>query len=239
MSTAKFTQTIVNAAMVAVVGTLVYMLFVQGNMTLSSAAEKQHTPVYYHLTGDGDWSYVALGVINSAAGDVVTMDDGPFETSSAEETIDRSSDSAWVAVRNHLGCPVPYENHVDERPGQVNIEYTEIEGKEIAVPVGIAGYSGGLVFALVQASYETGFTPDQVIAATGAVQPDGKVIPVSGITAKTQAAAAAVVDLLLVSSHNYQEARNAAPSSMRVVAVDTVGQALRVAGFPQITNCAL
>ena len=94
---------------------------------------------------------------------------------------------------------------------------------------GLGGPSAGLAFALEMLDQLTpgSLTGGRMVAATGALDGEGKVLAVAGIGYKARAAAQAGADVLLVPTANADEARRSAPG-MRVVAVATFPDALGV-----------
>ena len=106
---------------------------------------------------------------------------------------------------------------------------------QIPVPVsfhlpGVAGSSGGLMFALE--IYRTlrprAETPDERIAGTGTIAYDGSVGPIEGAAQKVIAARNAGAKLFLVPDENYNEI--AGTPGIRVVPVKDFAQALKAIG---------
>lgn len=91
-----------------------------------------------------------------------------------------------------------------------------------------AGPSAALAFALeVIDRLDPGrdLAGGRTVAATGAVWPSGRVVPVGGVRQKVLAARRAGADLILIPRANAAEARSAA-GRMRVITVDTVAEAV-------------
>lgn len=93
----------------------------------------------------------------------------------------------------------------------------------------IVGPSGGLVFAL---SIADAFTPvdltrGRVVAVTGTIGIDGAVHEVGGVPQKVRGAERDGATLFVVPSAEFEEARKLAPTSMRVIGVRTLGEAVR------------
>lgn len=64
------------------------------------------------------------------------------------------------------------------------------------------------------------------VAGTGTITADGKVGPIGGITHKMAAARAAGASVFLVPAKNCYEAASDTPSGLRLVKVETLGQAV-------------
>jgi PDZ domain-containing protein len=121
-------------------------------------------------------------------------------------------------------------------PGRAAIGILSEQAAEIRLPIDVeidsgrvGGPSAGLPFAL-DILEELGEDVDRGhrVAATGTIDLDGNVGPVGGVKQKTIGARRAGVDILLVpAGENAREARQHA-DGLRVVAVETFPQALRV-----------
>jgi PDZ domain-containing protein len=96
----------------------------------------------------------------------------------------------------------------------------------------VEGPSAGLAYAiaLLDALTPGELTGGAKVAATGELEPDGKVDPVGGVAQKVVAVRRSGAALMLVPKGNYAEARAHAGSRLRVVAVDTFDDALRAIG---------
>jgi PDZ domain-containing protein len=97
----------------------------------------------------------------------------------------------------------------------------------------VVGPSGGLVFALtiVDLFTRSDLTKGHVIAVTGTIEiaPDGRAFvgPIGGATEKVRGAQDAGATVFLVPVGEAEEARAVAPPGMRVIAVRTLGQAVK------------
>lgn len=94
----------------------------------------------------------------------------------------------------------------------------------------IGGPSAGLAFTLGILDSLTGgkLTGGKVVAATGTIRPDGSVGDVGGVPQKTIAVEEAGAKLFLVPPQEYQAALSKASGGLKVMAVSTLAQALRV-----------
>jgi len=94
----------------------------------------------------------------------------------------------------------------------------------------IGGPSAGLAFTLAVLDVLTPgeLTGGQRIAATGTIDPDGKVGPVGGVAQKTVAVKRAGATVFLVPSEEYAQAKARAGKGLRVEKVDSLDQALKV-----------
>ena len=92
---------------------------------------------------------------------------------------------------------------------------------------GIIGPSGGLVLALqiIQALSPGDITHGKVIAATGTIEPDGRVGPIGDVQAKV-VAAEGKAQFFLVPTANAAAAEQQAGNALRIVPVSTLEQAL-------------
>lgn len=93
----------------------------------------------------------------------------------------------------------------------------------------IGGPSAGLAFTLgiMDVLSEKSLTGGRTIAATGTIDSAANVGPVGGVAQKTVAVRRAGAELFLVPSSEYEEAKKFS-GDMRVEAVDTLDQALRI-----------
>ncbi len=104
----------------------------------------------------------------------------------------------------------------------------------------IGGPSAGLMFALAVVDKLTPgeLTGGTFIAGTGAIQPDGVVIPIRGVPFKMRAAREAGATVFLVPAANCEEARSTRPDGLRLVKVEGLADAvahldtLRAGGTP-------
>jgi PDZ domain-containing protein len=103
-------------------------------------------------------------------------------------------------------------------PFQVNINSEQIGGP-----------SAGLAFTLEVLDRLTAgeLTGGHRVAATGTMELDGRVGDVGGVPQKTASVVAGHYDLFLVPSGEYAQAKARAGSKVKVVAVDTLDQALQ------------
>jgi PDZ domain-containing protein len=92
----------------------------------------------------------------------------------------------------------------------------------------VGGPSAGLMFSLaVVDKLTTGdLAGSTFVAGTGTITVDGKVGPIGGITHKMAAARAAGASVFLVPAKNCYEATSDVPSGLRIVKVETLGQAV-------------
>ncbi|QNI06015.1 PDZ domain-containing protein [Mycobacterium kubicae] len=92
----------------------------------------------------------------------------------------------------------------------------------------IGGPSAGLMFSLaVVDKLTTGdLAGTNFVAGTGTISVDGKVGPIGGITHKMAAARAAGATVFLVPAKNCYEAASDDPPGLRLVKVETLGQAV-------------
>jgi PDZ domain-containing protein len=96
---------------------------------------------------------------------------------------------------------------------------------------GVGGPSAGLAFALeiVDQLSPGGLTSGRLVAVTGGLDAEGRVVPVMGVTLKAQAAERAGADLLLVPAANEAEAIRAV-DDLRVVPVSSFADAISALG---------
>jgi PDZ domain-containing protein len=120
-------------------------------------------------------------------------------------------------------------------PNQAVVGIVISENVQVKLPVditfdarGIGGPSAGLAFALeILQEFGRNVAHGRKIAATGALSPDGRVLPIGGVKQKTLGARRAHVDVFLVpAGDNAQEARRYA-DGLRIIPVENVQQALR------------
>lgn len=92
----------------------------------------------------------------------------------------------------------------------------------------IGGPSAGLMFALgiMDKVGSQDLTDGRFIAGTGTIDPSGKVGPIGGIALKMIAARAKGATVFLAPAGNCADVRNAIPSGLRVVKVDTLHNAV-------------
>jgi PDZ domain-containing protein len=93
----------------------------------------------------------------------------------------------------------------------------------------IGGPSAGLAFTLAVLDV---LTPGELtggvpVAATGTIEPDGRVGPVGGVAQKTAAVRRAGAKMFLVPSAELKEAQAHAGKNLQIVRVDSVDDALR------------
>ena len=107
----------------------------------------------------------------------------------------------------------------------------EPEGKELAVPYGLKPPEPRL--RTRKASYASGYAPDGLIAATGAVSVDGSLLDVGSISYKTVAAVAAgVTDVR--TAWQLRRSRSVAPDTLNVIGVGSVSEMLNNLGSPRL-----
>jgi Lon-like protease len=94
----------------------------------------------------------------------------------------------------------------------------------------IGGPSAGLAFTLSLLDVLTPgeLTGGQRVAVTGTIEFDGRVGAVGGVAQKTVAVRRAGIDVFLVPSREYEDAMRFAGPDLRVEAIDTIDDALRV-----------
>jgi PDZ domain-containing protein len=117
-----------------------------------------------------------------------------------------------------LGVTLQTRNQRFDVPVKVNIDSGNIGGP-----------SAGLAFTL---SVLDILTPGELtggmnVAATGTIEPDGRVGPVGGVAQKTAAVRRSGAKLFLVPSDEFAEATAHAGKDLKVVKVDSVDDALR------------
>lgn len=92
----------------------------------------------------------------------------------------------------------------------------------------VGGPSAGLLIALAlyEATGESDLTRDRVIAGTGTIDTSANVGPVDGIREKVRGAEIVGADVFLVPAEQADEAREAAPEGLEVIAVETLQDAI-------------
>ncbi|MDH3517621.1 MAG: PDZ domain-containing protein [Acidimicrobiia bacterium] len=92
----------------------------------------------------------------------------------------------------------------------------------------VGGPSAGLMYALsiIDLLSEGELTGGRIIAGTGTIQPDGTVGAIGGIRQKVVAAEAAGATVMFVPGDNYAQALTAPRSSIELVRVDSIDDAL-------------
>ncbi len=153
---------------------------------------------------------------------------------------DGSTDAVWRTASAALGRSLPLlwrplQDEAERLPcawrlGSVRLDETCDETPEDR----LCGPSFGLAFAFALASRLLGVVLPTTFAATGAVDAEGRVLPVEGLRHKLRALAhwAPGVRTVLVPQANARDARRAARAlrlELAVVPVSTVGAALRKA----------
>lgn len=128
--------------------------------------------------------------------------------------------AAYVALR-HLGLPA----RLVRRGGRWRLQ-TSVPLRLEGAPA--AGPSAALAFALELARQLGAGQPPAALAATGALDPDGRVRPVGGVPLKVRAAEAAGAALVLVPAEQADAAR-AAARRVRVVGVGRFAEAVAAA----------
>lgn len=144
--------------------------------------------------------------------------------------------------------PVEVEARLIERPGEPGkamLGVAVVDRATYRFPIDIeidtgkvGGPSAGLAFTLAILDRFTpgSLTGDTRVAVTGTIEVDGSVGPVGGVRHKAAAAIREGATVFLVPSDELAEARKAAGSKLRVIAVDTLDQALaalrRLGGEP-------
>ncbi len=208
----------------------------------------------YHLTGHEVGAAVAEVLPGSPAGrvlsiaEVITAVDGRATPtpSAVVKAIERERPGALLKLTvETLGVWRPHV--VDLRLGErtvhgrreayVGIAVLDqpVERYALPVPVAIAvgdlgGPSAGLAMTLGIIATATGqdLTGGIQVAATGTISPDGKVGPVGGVAEKAVAVTRAGAKVFLVPPEEYGRARAHVGHGVRVVAVDSLDQALTV-----------
>lgn len=128
--------------------------------------------------------------------------------------------AVYVALR-HLGRPARLEREAGRWRVRTPVP--------VAVrPPEAAGPSAALAFALEVARQLGAGMPQEAVAATGALDPEGRVLPVGGVPLKVRAAERAGAALVLVPAADAAAARAAARGA-RVVAVADFAAAVRAA----------
>jgi len=94
----------------------------------------------------------------------------------------------------------------------------------------IGGPSAGLAMALgIMDELSTGrLTGPRIVAATGEIDPDGKVLDVGGVAEKTIAVERAGATVFFVPSVEYRTAESKATPQLHVYGVDNLNQVLRI-----------
>ncbi|MDT9593752.1 site-2 protease family protein [Nocardioides zeae] len=183
--------------------------------------------------------YPADGLLQS--GDVVRSVDG--------EPIEEPADIAAAVERAGVGAELVLEVERDgetidvtvvpaEDEGAARIGVTPILGFDFPFPIsltppeGIGGGSAGMMFALAVYDYLTpgDLTGGLDVAGTGTIALDGTVGRIGGITQKIPGARDAGSAVFLAPAGNCDEAVNAANGDMRVVAVETLDEAIETLG---------
>jgi Lon-like protease len=118
-------------------------------------------------------------------------------------------------------------------PGKAMIGVVTVEKDHYPFTVSIrltdvGGPSAGLMFALgiVDLLTPGALTNGKIIAGTGTIDSDGSVGPIGGIQQKLLGARKSGATMFLVPSGNCADAREAAPSGLRLLKVDTLAGAI-------------
>lgn len=177
-----------------------------------------------------------------APGDLFVSVDGKAVTSLSEMTDLLRQKPAGVVLPVRflregveLSLDVPTMEHpAPERKGTAAFGITIAEQLEYDIPIPISiraglitGPSAGLVFTLQIIDQLTpgGITGGLRVAATGTIEPDGRVGPIGGVQQKVYAAETAGAHVMFVPQGNYAEA-SLVKTKMPVVPVDHVRDAL-------------
>lgn len=173
-------------------------------------------------------------------GDLITAVDGRPVLSSGQVVDYLRTVSPPRPVRLHvrrgeqeLTVDVPAAPHPDHPGVRLGILVQSAHRVDLPVrvdidPLQITGPSAGLTFALeiLEQLTEENLARGRVVAATGAVSPDGQVGEIGSIRLKVHAAEAAGADILFVPV-SQAEVAQAAARRVQVVPVATVAEALR------------
>jgi PDZ domain-containing protein len=126
--------------------------------------------------------------------------------------------SGELRGKPYIGISASTENLKMEFPVDVTID-----------PGAVSGPSAGLAFTLtiIDKLSPGNLTGGKNVAVTGTIELDGTIGDVGGVPQKTAAAIDAGAKLFLVPSAEVKQASERAGSSMKVVGVDTIDQALR------------
>lgn len=151
-------------------------------------------------------------------GDAVTLQVQP-EEGDAHEVKVTLGENPEVADRPFLGVTLQTKDLTFDFPYEVDLQSDRIGGP-----------SAGLAFTLevIDVLTEGELTGGRRVAVTGTIELDGSVGEVGGVVQKTAAVEDAGIDLFLVPSGELADARSAAGDDLRVEAVDTIDDALRV-----------
>lgn len=171
----------------------------------------------------GDLLVEIGGVPISNLGDVsrAMTDRAPGER--VELVIERHGDRQSVTVELGALDEDPARPVIGIRVQNLNPRFpVEIESGSIGGP------SAGMMYtlAVMELLDPEELTPGKVVAGTGTIQPDGSVGPIGGIRQKIVAAEAAGAQVILVPAANYAEALTAPRSSIEVVSVATIDDAI-------------
>ena len=151
-------------------------------------------------------------------GDAVTLGIQPEagEPRDIEVTLGENPD---VAGRPFLGVTLQTSDLTFDFPYEVDLESDRIGGP-----------SAGLAFTLeiIDILTEGELTGGRRVAVTGTIELDGSVGEVGGVVQKTAAVEDAGIDLFLVPAGELAAAREAAGDGLRVEAVETIDDALRI-----------
>lgn len=178
-----------------------------------------------------------------ASGDVIVAVDGKPVTLDVD-AVDAVSakgpgDTVHLTVRNAAGATREVVVTLGKGPSDpkrgflgVTLQTADLAFKD-PFPVKIdseqiVGPSAGLAFTLEVLDQLTPgeLTGGHRVAATGTMELDGRVGDVGGVPQKTASVVSGHYDLFLVPSGEYAQARQRAGSKVKVVAVDTLDQAL-------------
>lgn len=111
------------------------------------------------------------------------------------------------------------------------LRYLNLSPEQVRIQLNlpdVGGPSAGLMFSLgiVDQLGTVDLTGGQTIAGTGTITPDGKVGPIGGVEMKTKAAKRDGASVFLLPEHECDKAKDAAPSGLRLVPVDTLTEAV-------------
>ena len=168
---------------------------------------------------DGDPVHIATDVSQRAS----MLEDGQTVTL----TVERGDEERDLEVRARfseiVGHPI-----VGIRISTVNPGVDFPEGISIEETTNIGGASAGLMTALtIYDLYDPAdLTRDRVIAGTGTIATDGTVGPVGGIREKVVGAHESGAEIFLAPAQQAEEAREAAPAGIEVIAVRTARDAV-------------
>ncbi|QZY30109.1 YlbL family protein [Nocardioides coralli] len=191
----------------------------------------EEAPVIYEVVEDSP----ADGVFE--VGDrILTIDDervsSPEEVAAAVEPFDEGEPIRFRVARD--GERLDLSASREEIDGQPRVGIISRSSFEFPIDVSldvdpnIGGPSAGLVFSLAiyEALTEGSLTDGENIAGTGTITPEGEVGPIGGIDQKIAGARQDDAELFLVPADNCNDAAESPHGDMRLVRVETIGDAV-------------